>query len=118
VVGALFIVASRGVFAAPSDDVKTGQMLYEGKCGGCHSVDENRVGPKHRGVVGRRIASVAGFDYSPAIQKLQGVWTTERLDQWLQNPQEIAPGSKMFFTVDDPEQRHAILAYLRSVSAP
>jgi cytochrome c len=89
-----------------------GQMLYDSKCGGCHSLDENRVGPKHRGVVGRKVASASGYDYSPAIKTLGGVWTAERIDQWLQGPQAMAPGAKMFFQVSDPAQRKAIIAYL------
>jgi cytochrome c len=91
-------------------------MLYESKCGGCHSLDKNRVGPKHRGVVGRKVASVPDYDYSPAIKKLGGVWTPDRIDRWLQGPQAMAPGAKMFFQVSDPAQRHAIIAYLSANS--
>lgn len=95
-----------------------GKALYEGKCGGCHSLDANRIGPAHRGVVGRRIATAPGFPYSPAIKKLAGVWTPARLDQWLQGPQKLAPGSKMYLTIPDPQQRAAIIAYLASASPP
>jgi cytochrome c len=106
------------VRAQPGGDVAQGQALYEGKCGGCHSLDANRVGPRHRGVVGRPVASIPDFDYSPAIRKLGGVWTPARIDQWLQSPQAMAPGAKMFFSVSDPEQRRDIIAYLASVSKP
>src|SRR5580698_5520498 len=78
---------------AAADEISDGQALYEGKCGGCHSLDENRVGPRHRGVVGRKVASVPDYDYSPAIRKLGGVWTRDRIDQWLQGPQALAPGA-------------------------
>ena len=99
-----------------SGDVAAGQALYEGKCGGCHSVDENRVGPRHRGVVGRKVASLPDYDYSPAIRKLGGIWTPARINQWLQGPQAMAPGAKMFFSVPDADQRKAIIGYLTSVS--
>lgn len=95
-----------------------GKALYEAKCGGCHSVDANRIGPKHRGVVGRKVASVPDYDYSPAIKKLGGVWTRERIDKWLQGPQAMAPGSKMALTVTDPATRREIIVYLASVSPP
>ena len=72
----------------------------------------------HRGVVGRMVASVPGYSYSPALKKLGGVWTPERLDLWLQNPQAVAPGSAMFFTVDDPVQRQEIVAYLSTLLPP
>jgi cytochrome c len=70
----------------------------------------------HRGVIGRVIASVPGYQYSDAIKKLSGKWTPERLDKWLQGPQVVAPGAKMFFTVDDPGQRQDIIAYLVSLT--
>lgn len=104
--------------AQPAGNAANGHMLYDAKCGGCHSVDENRIGPKHRDVVGRRVASVAGYDYSDALKKLGGIWTTQRLDQWLQGPQAMAPGSKMFLSVSDAGDRRDIVAFLQSVSKP
>jgi cytochrome c len=53
------------MFARPSiavDDVAAGQSLYQSKCTGCHSVDADRIGPRHRDVVGRKVASVPGFN--------------------------------------------------------
>lgn len=97
-------------------DAVRGKSLYEAKCGGCHSVDANRVGPLHRGVVGRVPGTAAGFSYSPAVKKLGGVWTRDRLDQWLQNPQAYAPGTRMYLMVSDATTRKDIIAYLASVS--
>ena len=99
---------------APAD----GQALYQAKCGGCHSLDANRIGPAHRGVVGRRIATAPGYPFSPAIKKLAGVWTPARLDSWLQNPQKFAPGSKMYLMVPDADKRALIIGYLASLSPP
>jgi cytochrome c len=106
------------VAAQPPGAAAAGQAFYEAKCGGCHSVDENRVGPRHRNVVGRKVASLTDYDYSPAIRKLGGVWTAERIDVWLQGPQAMAPGAKMFLSVPDAQQRRDIIAYLASVSKP
>lgn len=109
------------ITAAPAyatGNAVTGQALYQAKCGGCHSLDANRIGPAHRGVVGRRIATAPGYAYSPAIKKLAGVWTPPRLDMWLQGPQKVAPGSKMFLTVMDAGQRANIIAFLAANSAP
>ena len=111
---AIICVGARPGFAA--DDVAAGQALYQGKCTGCHSVDADRIGPRHRDVVGRKIASVPGFNYSPAIKKLGGVWTSARLDQWLSGTQKMAPGSRMYLEIDDPTQRRLLIAYLKSVS--
>jgi cytochrome c len=109
------------IFAQPgsaANDVAAGQKLYESKCTGCHSVDADRVGPRHRNVVGRAVASVPGYNYSPALRKLGGVWTPGRLDRWLSGTQKMAPGSRMYIQIDDPAQRRSIVAYLQSVSKP
>jgi cytochrome c len=117
-VAGLLTLAAAPALAQPSPPAAEGEMLYASKCGGCHSLDQNRVGPKHRGVVGRKVASVPDYEYSPAIKKLGGVWTPERIDRWLQGPQAMAPGAKMFFKVSDPAQRKAIIAYLSANSPP
>jgi cytochrome c len=109
------------IFPRPSiavDEVAAGQKLYQGKCTGCHSVDADRIGPRHRDVVGRKIASVPGFNYSPALKKAGGIWTPARLDQWLSGTQKMAPGSRMYIEIDDPTQRRQLIAYLKSVSKP
>lgn len=115
-VAALLSIAASTAHAQGAADVTAGKALYEAKCGACHSVDANRIGPKHRGVVGRKVASVPDYDYSPALKKLGGVWTPARLDKWLQGPQAMAPGSKMTLSVPDPVARREIIAYLASVS--
>ena len=115
VIGLLALVtAVRPGIAA--DDAAAGEMLYDAKCGGCHSVERNRIGPLHRGVVGRPVASVPGYSYSPALKRLGGSWTPARLDRWLSGTQKMAPGSKMYLEIDDPAQRRAIISYLGSVS--
>ena len=118
-----FATVAAVIFACPrpglaADDVSAGQALYQNKCTGCHSVDADRIGPRHRNVVGRKVASVPGYDYSPALRKLGGVWTPARLDQWLSGTQKMAPGSKMYLEIDDPTQRRLLIAYLKSVSKP
>lgn len=110
------LAALPGVASAQTPAAVAGKAVYESKCGGCHSVDANRIGPLHRNIIGRRVASAAGYAYSPALRRLTGVWTSARLNAWLQNPQALAPGTKMYLTVSDPAQRAAIIAYLESVS--
>ncbi len=92
-------------------DAVRGQTLYQ-TCSGCHSLDENDVGPKHRGVVVRHAGSVPGFSYSPALKASGLTWTKANLDRWLTNPQALVPGARMFFSVRDPQTRADIIAYL------
>ena len=94
-------------------DVLRGQQLYQG-CMGCHSLDDNDVGPMHRGVVGRRAGSVPDYAYSVALKSAGFIWNAERLDHWLANPQTLVPGTKMYYTVPDAQDRADLIAFLAS----
>lgn len=101
--------------ALAQTDAATGQKLYTQKCAICHAPNQNKIGPMHKGIVGKKIASVPGYAYSAAIKKLQGTWTPAALDKWLANPQAVAKGSKMVLQVADAKQRQAIIAYLATL---
>src|SRR5579871_3917701 len=60
-----------------------GKALFEKRCGGCHSLDTDREGPRLRGVVGRPAASVQTFQYSKALQETKIIWEESTLDKWL-----------------------------------
>lgn len=91
------------------------ENLYQRKCGACHSLDHNRVGPSHRGVFGAKAGSVDDFRYSRALQSLDVIWDEKTLDEWLQNPPRFARGTSMGFSVQNAEERAQIIAYLKSV---
>jgi cytochrome c len=93
-------------------DAARGETLYEA-CQDCHSLDKNDVGPRHRGVFGRKAASLPDYDYSDALKSANIVWNEETLDKWLTDPQAVAPGAKMFFHLDNPQDRADVIAYLR-----
>ncbi len=92
------------------------------KCKACHTFERggaNRIGPNLYGMLGRKIASHDGFKYSDALQAKSGeAWNYEGLDGFLASPKAWAPGTKMSFAgVKKPEDRAALLAYLRLQSA-
>ncbi len=105
-----------GTPAHANGNAERGKELYESRCVGCHSLDANRIGPKHRGVFGRRAGSIEGFTYSPAVQNSGVVWNDETLVRWLSNPQEVIPGQRMNFRVSQPQDRVDIVAYLKKES--
>jgi len=96
--------------AVPGDAIR-GKALYQA-CEACHSVDQNDIGPRHRGVVGRRAGSLADYSYSAALKNSRIVWDAVLLDRWLRNPSALVPGTKMFFKVDDAQTRADIIAFL------
>ena len=106
------VAASTATVAAlPAGNATNGQKLYA-ICMGCHSIDENDVGPRHRGVVGRAAGRVPGYAYSPALAASRIVWTPQAIDQWLRGPSKMVPGTKMFFSVAKARDRADIIAYL------
>jgi cytochrome c len=96
-----------------------GSALYEAKCGGCHSIEVNRVGPLHRGLNNRKIGSVQGFDYSSALRSAgesRGMrWSKTSLDKWLSDPETFLPGQSMNYSLTDASQRALVIDYLLSL---
>ena len=72
-------------------------------CIACHTLKrdaENRAGPSLDHVFGRRIATAPGYNFSPALKKLDIVWSAETIAKLFEiGPSQYTPGTKM------PEQR-------------
>ena len=98
--------------AKAAGDADHGEALYQG-CQDCHSLDKNDVGPKHRGVFGRKAGSVADYEYSDAVRNSGVVWNETTLDKWLTDPQAFIPGAKMFYHLDNPKDRADVIAFLK-----
>ena len=101
-------------------DVKKGEEDTR-VCQVCHNFTKggaNKIGPDLWGVVGGPIAEDRnGFAFSSALQAHKGQkWDPELLNQWLNNPQQFAPGTKMTFAGIPKEQERAdVIAYLQSL---
>ncbi len=98
-------------------DVAKGAKVYK-KCAACHKISDgdNATGPFLYGVVGRPVASVAGFGYSAAMTEKGGDWTPEALDAFLTKPGADVPGTKMSFSgLKKISDRVNVIAYLDSL---
>ncbi len=102
--------------ATDSATIERGRQAYEARCGACHSVQDNRVGPAHQGVFGRKAGSAKDYDYSPAVASSKVIWTKSNLQAWLTDPEALIPGQKMGYRLGSETQREDIIAYLASVS--
>ncbi|MES2512315.1 MAG: c-type cytochrome [Pseudomonadota bacterium] len=96
-------------------DVQRGAALYQAKCTACHAVDSNKIGPAHRGVMGRRIGSLPGYKYSDELAQSRLRWTPQTLNVWLEDPEELVRGQRMGFQVDSAQERADLIAYLATL---
>lgn len=101
-------------------DVKKGEQDTR-VCQVCHNFTKggaNKIGPDLWGVVGGPIGEDrGGFAFSSALQAHKGhKWDPELLNQWLNNPQQFAPGTKMTFAgIPKAQERADVIAYLQSL---
>ena len=107
-----FFVAGPASAGGLAGDPDRGEHIYEA-CMDCHSLDKNDVGPRHRGVFGRKAGSLPDYAYSDALKSSNLVWNEETLDKWLTDPQAFVPGAKMFFHLPNPQDRADVIAFLK-----
>ena len=66
----------------------------------CHAVGpgaQNKIGPILNGLDGRKVGTLANFDYSDANKNSGIVWNKETFEDYIKNPQAKIPGTKMIF---------------------
>ena len=100
---------------AQTGSVQRGQALYQSRCTACHAIDTHQTGPAHRGVMGRRAGSAAGYKYSDELASSTLVWTPKNLNAWLTDPEKLIPGQRMGFQVESRKERADLIAYLATL---
>ncbi len=117
------LLGSAPVFAAST---RTPEQRAFQVCVSCHSIDpanNDTPGPNLAGVIGRPIASVRGYDYTPAMKAFaakEGTWSAELIEQFVQDPLKMVPGTRMEPPpgVENEALRKSVLQYLVSFSSP
>ena len=99
---------------ARSGDAKHGKQVFASRCAGCHTLEQQREGPKLAGVFGRKSGTAPGFIYSFALKQAALKWDEKSLDKWLANPEVVVPMNNMYFHVAKAEQRRDLIAYLKA----
>jgi cytochrome c len=129
IIGLAAVLALSG--AAAADDhtlperlaaasLEKGEKTFK-RCHACHTIEKGGAhgnGPNLWGVVGRPVASAAGFrKYSNALRATGGAWTTEQIDAFLTDPHQDIKGTRMpFIGLDKPQARADLIAYLNGNS--
>lgn len=103
---------------AGAADLNNGQRLFASRCSSCHHVGASAhsgFGPQLNALFGRRAGSLPGYGYSTAMKRSNIVWSDKTLTSFLDDPDDLVPGTKMrFWGMSNEKQVADLLAYLRS----
>jgi cytochrome c len=107
------------IIAAPAfaqtGDAAKGKAVFA-RCALCHDVKPGpkKMGPNLSGLFGRTSGTLAGFAYSPAMQKAKIRWDAKTLDAFLTKPSMLVPGNRMAFAgISNAADRANLIAYLK-----
>jgi cytochrome c len=114
-------VIAATILATPAfaaGDPVQGKAVFA-RCAICHNVEKdggNGVGPNLFGIMGRKAASVDGFNYSGPMKASGIVWNDDKLSQWVAGPAKMVPGTKMAFAgITSKGQIADVVAYLNTL---
>ena len=91
-------------------------------CVACHTLrpdEAQKAGPTLWHIFGRRIATLPGYNFSPALKKLDIVWSKETIAKLFEiGPTHYTPGTKMpEQTIGAAEDRKALVDFLARATA-
>lgn len=96
-------------------DAARGEAFFQ-RCSYCHAITPggpHGVGPNLYGVMGNRMATRPGFNYSGALREKGGTWDWDSTNRFLQLPRSFLPGTRMTFAgVRNPQDRADVMLYL------
>jgi len=120
--GYSIMLASVGVFSMPptvhaQGDAAAGEKVFA-HCAPCHSnkPGENKFGPSLAGVIGRKIGTEPGYNYSSAMKEANVIWDEKSLDEYLQGPGKFVRGTRMVYFVPNEKDRQDVIAYLKTLT--
>ena len=99
-----------------------GAKLFKYKCAACHSMkagESSMFGPHLNGIMGRRIGGLADYVYTSDVSGFDFFWTYERMDAWLENPQNMVQHMCMpFLGIKNSDDRRYLIGYMQHASTP
>jgi len=101
--------------------IERGAQVYR-KCRTCHTLGEgepHKVGPNLWAIFGAKAGAREDFNYSKAMAASDITWSDETMDAYLLKPSQFIKGGRMSFVgLKKPEDRAAVIAYLREETTP
>lgn len=91
------------------------KQLFHKNCSACHTLNQEgpqRQGPSLDNIMGRKAGSIKNFPYSDGLKAAQWNWTSEKLNKWLINPQDLIADSYMLYRQKNPITRKKIIKFL------
>jgi cytochrome c len=114
----LSCVAFSSFAYAQEGDPALGKTVFQ-RCAICHKAEKdagNGLGPNLFGIVGRKSATVPGFEYSGPLKASGITWTDDKLAQWVAGPAKMVPGTKMAFPgITSKGEIRNLIAYLKTL---
>lgn len=108
------------IVSAQECDLDKGKQLFQ-VCSACHSitkdVDPNKQGPTLKGLLGREVGALVSFEYSPAMLEAKFIWSPEKLNSFIENPNAVIPWNGMPFSgIKSKAERDAVGCYIKNTN--
>lgn len=117
---AISIAVIVGATPTWAQDPNQGALVFN-QCRACHAIGpgaRNKAGPALNGIVGRKAASVPGFNYSKAMKEAAAkglIWNEQSLSAYLESPDTFLPNGVMAFGgVKNEGDLKNLIAYLKT----
>jgi cytochrome c len=116
---AVLVVTSTGTSLA--QDVAAGEASFRRYCLPCHDAGEGakiKLGPPLNGLEGRPAGSFPGFNYSDAVKGSGITWNSDSIHEYLRNPMQRIPGTRMAFVgLKEESEIDNLWAFLKQFDA-
>jgi len=118
------LIAASATAAPAQDSAKgdpaKGEISFH-KCLPCHSIGDdaqNKIGPVLNGLDGRKAGTVANFSYSDANKNSGITWDEANFKEYIKDPREKVPGTKMIFAgIKNEQEINDLWAYVKQFDA-
>jgi cytochrome c len=111
----VLVLATTG--AGVAQDVEAGQGVFKRMCFPCHDAGpgaKTKLGPPLNGLDGRQAGTIPGFNYSEANKNSGIKWADASFAEYIKNPMQRMPGTRMAFAgVRDEKDIANLWAYLK-----